>query len=72
MSEKVTGVIKKIKLEGGYGFIKADNGLPDIFFHAQKLGNIRFDDLQEGMKVTVEIEQAEKGLQVVSMELNID
>jgi len=45
------GVIRKLS-ERGYGFIKADAGGPDIFFHASALiDDVEFDALEEGQKV---------------------
>ena len=56
----MTGTIVR-KRDNGYGFIKPDNGEKDVFFHAQSLVEIAFDDLQEGEKVTCDVEQGPKG-----------
>ncbi len=56
----MTGTIVR-KRDNGYGFIKPDNGEKDVFFHAQSLVEIAFDDLQEGEKVTFDVEQGAKG-----------
>ncbi|MBP9836356.1 MAG: cold shock domain-containing protein [Candidatus Pacebacteria bacterium] len=56
----MTGTIVR-KRDNGYGFIKPDNGEKDVFFHAQSLVEIAFDDLQEGEKVTFDVEQGPKG-----------
>ncbi len=57
----MTGTIAR-KHPNGYGFIKPDQeGERDIFFHAQSLLDIAFDDLQEGDKVTFETQKGEKG-----------
>ena len=58
--QKMTGTIVR-KRDNGYGFIKPDNGEKDVFFHAQSLVEIAFDDLQEGEKVTFDVEQGPKG-----------
>jgi CspA family cold shock protein len=56
----MTGSIVR-KRDNGYGFIKPDNGEKDVFFHAQSLVDVAFDDLQEGENVTFDVEQGPKG-----------
>jgi cold shock protein len=56
----MTGSIVRIK-PNGFGFIKPDNGEKDVFFHAQALVDIGFDDLKEGDAVTFDVEQGPKG-----------
>lgn len=56
----MTGEIVR-KRDNGYGFIKPDSGDKDVFFHAQSLVEVAFDDLQEGDKVTFDVEQGPKG-----------
>lgn len=56
----MTGSIVR-KKDNGFGFIKPDDGGKDVFFHAQSLVEVAFDDLQEGDKVTFDVEQGPKG-----------
>ncbi len=49
------------KRQEGYGFIKPEDGSKDVFFHAQSLIDVAFDDLQEGDVVTFDVEQGPKG-----------
>lgn len=56
----MTGQIVR-KRDNGYGFIKPDDGGKDVFFHAQSLVEVAFDDLQEGENVTFDVEQGPKG-----------
>ena len=49
------GVIKKIVLDRGFGFISGDRG--DVFFHHSTVEGGLFDDLQEGQGVEYEIEE---------------
>ena len=46
----MTGIVKKIVEDRGFGFIKADNG-KDVFFHHSVCDNNCFDNLKEGDKV---------------------
>lgn len=55
----MTGTIKK-KTDRGFGFITPDEGGNDIFFHSNDT-NGTFDQLQEGEKVTFDVEQGPKG-----------
>lgn len=49
------------KRDEGYGFIKPEEGDKDVFFHASALVDIDFDSLNEGDKVTFEMEEGPKG-----------
>lgn len=57
----MTGVIKRIQSEKGFGFITPDGGAKDVFFHSSSLVDVSFDQLREGDKVTFETEESEKG-----------
>ena len=54
----MTGVIKKINAEKGYGFITVDGGTY-LFFHTSQC-NGNFDSLREGDKVTFESQPSDK------------
>ncbi len=56
----MTGTIAS-KKDKGFGFIKPDDGGKDVFFHAQNVADNMFDELNEGDKVSFEIEQGPKG-----------
>lgn len=45
----------------GFGFISRDGEAKDLFFHANELKNITFDELREGDDVTFEVAQNDKG-----------
>jgi len=53
------GTIKKLTIKN-FGFI-AREGADDLFFHANGLDGISFDQLREGDAVTFEVEKTEKG-----------
>ncbi len=48
------GVIKKLAVDRGFGFISAESG--DIFFHHTAVTDSSFDDLQEGQSVEYELD----------------
>jgi CspA family cold shock protein len=56
----MTGTIKT-KIDKGFGFIQQDGESKDLFFHANDLVGITFDDLQTGDKVTFEVVNGQKG-----------
>jgi len=51
----MTGKIVRKQHEKGFGFIKPDEGDRDIFFHAQYLVDVTFDELKEGDNLSFEI-----------------
>ncbi len=48
-----TGIVKFFKADKGYGFIKPDDGGPDIFVHIRDIRGQQ--QLQQGMRVGYEI-----------------
>ncbi|MDD5290595.1 MAG: cold shock domain-containing protein [Patescibacteria group bacterium] len=53
------GTIKKLT-DKNFGFISQDGG-DDLFFHANSLDGVSFDQLREGDAVTFEVEKTPKG-----------
>jgi len=53
------GTIKKLT-DKNFGFIAQDGG-DDLFFHANSLEGVEFDQLKEGDAVTFETESTPKG-----------
>jgi len=53
------GIIK-VKLNG-FGFIKLEDSADDVFFHANNLEGVAFDDLEEGNTVSFEIGEGKNG-----------
>lgn len=47
--------------EKNFGFISQENGEKDLFFHANELDGITFDQLREGDAVTFDVINSEKG-----------
>jgi CspA family cold shock protein len=56
----MTGTIKK-KTDRGFGFIAREGQDNDLFFHSSALSGVTFDQLQEGQKVTFEVEKGNDG-----------
>jgi len=54
------GTVKKLT-DKNFGFIAQDGQDKDLFFHANNLDGVSFDELREGDAVTFEIEQTPKG-----------
>ncbi|MFT5036674.1 MAG: CspA family cold shock protein [Candidatus Azotimanducaceae bacterium] len=65
-----TGTIAR--LNNGYGFISQDGEEKDLFFHANELQGVNFDDLQEGQKVQFEVGEGPKGPNAVNVGLATD
>ena len=57
----MTGTIARMKKDNGYGFITPDDGGKDVFFHAQSLVDVAFDDIQEGEQVSFDVEEGPNG-----------
>jgi len=60
------GTIKKLT-EKNYGFITQESDGKDLFFHANELVDVRFDDLREGDTVEFEVGQGPKGPNAVQV-----
>lgn len=63
----MNGVIKK-KTDRGFGFISQEGQEKDLFFHSNSLVGVTFDELQEGDKVTFEVEDSPKGKNAVNIQ----
>lgn len=61
----MTGSIKKIVTDRGFGFISSDQG--EIFFHRSVLTNAAFESLQPGQQVEFDTEQGPKGLRATNV-----
>lgn len=60
MAAAVSGTIKRIVSDKGFGFVAASDGT-EYFFHNSAVAGVRFDELREGQSVTFEKGQGPKG-----------
>ena len=63
---KAEGTVKWFNDQKGYGFIGQEDG-PDVFVHHSNINMPGFMFLQEGARVTFEIEQGKKGPTAVNV-----
>ncbi|HWL59400.1 MAG TPA: cold-shock protein [Microbacteriaceae bacterium] len=58
-----TGTVKWFNAEKGFGFIAPDDGSADVFAHFSAIQGSGYRSLEEGQKVTFDIEQGQRGPQ---------
>lgn len=52
-----TGTVKWFNGQKGFGFIQPENGGPDVFVHISAVERAGLTSLNEGQKVSFELEQ---------------
>lgn len=60
------GTVKWFNRTKGYGFIEQEDG-PDVFVHYSGISGDGFKSLNEGDKVTFDVEQGQKGPSAVNV-----
>ena len=64
----MTGTIKKLISDKGFGFITAEGLGKDLFFHSNSLSGVQFTELHEGDAVSFDTEQTPKGPAAVNVQ----
>ena len=62
------GIVKWFNSHKGYGFIEQVDG-PDVFVHHSAIKADGFKSLNEGDRVSFDIEQGQKGLSAVNVNM---
>jgi cold shock protein len=66
----MTGTIKKILKDKGFGFITSDDGGEDVFFNKSRLApKLYWEDLREGDDVEFQVRPGEKGPQAFNVKV---
>ncbi|HUE19064.1 MAG TPA: cold-shock protein [Stellaceae bacterium] len=55
------GTVKWFNAQKGYGFIQPEGGGKDVFVHISAVERAGIGNLNEGQKVTYELEQSQQG-----------
>ncbi len=63
----MNGKIQKLVKDRLFGFIAPAEGGKDIFFHAEGLNGIRFEELNDGDLVTFETEESDRGPKAINV-----
>lgn len=63
-----TGTVKFFNNARGYGFIAPDDGSKDVFVHISAVEAAGITDLQEGQKLTFEIQPDTRGPKAVNLQ----
>ena len=67
MADRETGTVKWFNAKKGYGFIAPDEGEKDVFVHITAVHEAGMQGLDEGQKVTFDIQDDTKGLKAVNL-----
>jgi CspA family cold shock protein len=59
--DMATGVIKWYNSQKGYGFIQPDDGSKDVFVHVSAVERAGLGHLNEGQKLSYELESGREG-----------
>ncbi|MBX2835450.1 MAG: cold-shock protein [Gammaproteobacteria bacterium] len=62
-----TGIVKWFDATKGFGFIAPDDGGKDVFVHHTSINGDGYKTLDEGQKVSFDVEQGQKGLAAVNV-----
>jgi len=63
----LTGTVKFFNTTKGFGFIKRDDGEKDVFVHITAVQQSGLPGLDEGQKLTFDIEEDRRGPKAVNL-----
>ena len=63
------GTVKWFNAQKGFGFITNDNGGEDVFVHFSGIASNGYKTLEEGQKVTFDLEKGQRGMQAVNVNI---
>jgi CspA family cold shock protein len=63
----MTGTIKTLVKDRGFGFIAREGEAKDLFFHSKELSGVMFDELKEGDTLSFEVADGPKGLSATNV-----
>ena len=63
------GTVKWYNARKGFGFIERDDGEKDVFVHASAVKEAGLRRLEEGQKVSFDLEDSPKGLNAVKISI---
>jgi CspA family cold shock protein len=63
-----SGTVKWFNDEKGFGFVTPDGGGPDLFVHQSDIEGGGFRSLNEGARVSFQVETGEKGPKAVKVQ----
>jgi len=62
-----TGTVKWFNGDKGFGFIAPEDGSADVFAHFSAINSSGFRTLNEGDRVSYDVQQGPKGLQAANI-----
>jgi CspA family cold shock protein len=65
-----SGTVKFFNMDKGFGFIRPDDGSKDVFVHISAVERSGLRGLQEGQKVTFELQPDKKGPKAVNLSVS--
>ena len=63
----MTGTIKTLKTENGFGFISREGEVKDLFFYFKDLVDVKIEELVVGDIMIFEVVEIEKGFAAVQV-----
>lgn len=71
MADLINGTVKWFNSEKGFGFIQPEDGGKDVFVHFRQVNRTGHGrvELDEGQRVSFEIEEGQKGPQAANVTL---